>query len=454
MCDRANRRGISPSELGGQRHHLPFSVHPQCPLCRCGKGSPGKSTRAKQRSHKAQRLFRQTPSRAFVLNTLQNCVRVSTLILLIATGLCAQSGSEQTQKLREVRSYYEAAQRFEHEGNWVEAEKAWRAALKLADADARAWTNLGVTLNRQNRSGEAIEAWNRAIVLDPKLDGPYFNIGLTLVKSSDYAGAIAPLQKALRIQANNEAARRALVAALIGSERFREASRDIARLLAQAPHDGGLLELAAQSFIRQNRYAEAVLVLRRRLDLPNDTSQLWAQFGDALDGAKRTPEALDAYRKAVDLDPASALVRYGLGYLYWKLYRYDDAERELTEVLRRVPGDPRSAFTLGDLYLTRGDANKALPFLKTAAEAYPNEFDTRFALGRALMLMGNLEHGIEELRAAVNLENSIADGHFHLGRALMRSGAKEEGKLELEKAQALNDKKREAEGERFRRKLP
>jgi len=376
------------------------------------------------------------------------------MIFLVAAGLCAQTVGDESQKLEQVRSYYETAQRFEHEGNWVAAEKSWRAALKLVPTDARAWTNLGVALNRQNQRAEAIEAWNRAIALDPKLDGPYFNLGLLQVKSGNYAGAIPALQKALRIEPKNNGARRALIAALLGTERFREATREIAYLLAEAPRDPDLLELSAQSLMRQRRYAEAVLVLRRRLDLANETSQLWAQYGDALDSAGRTPEAAEAYKKAVVLDPVATLTRYGLGYLYWKLYRYDDAERELKEVLRRDPKDPRAAFTLGDLYLTKGDARTAIPFLETAAAFYPNEFDTRFALGRALLLTGNSERGIQELRAAVKLDDTIADGHFQLGRALIKAGAKEEGKLELEKAQALHEKQREAEGERFRKKLP
>jgi Flp pilus assembly protein TadD len=378
-------------------------------------------------------------------------LRFLVVVIALATSV---AGQETTGKVEQVREHYETAQKFEREGNWIEAERAWRAALELAADDARAWTNLGVALNRQEKTAEATEAWKRAISIDPKLPGPYFNLGLTLVRKNDYANAIAPLKQSLSLEPENDGARRALAIALIGTERFQEASREIAQLLFRSPEDAALLELAAQSFMRQRRYIEAATVLERRLRLPNPTSSLWSQYGDALDGSNRTPEAVEAYKKAVALDPESTLIRYGLGYLYWKLYRYEDAERELLEVLRRSPKDPRASFTLGDLYLTKGDAPRALPFLEIARAAYPNEFDTRFALGRALVLAGDTDRGIEELRAAISIDDNIADGHLQLGRALLKAGNREEGNRELQKAQTLHDKKRQKESERFHKKLP
>jgi tetratricopeptide (TPR) repeat protein len=309
-------------------------------------------------------------------------------------------------------------------------------------------------LNRQEKTDEALEAWKQAIALDPKLAGAHFNIGLTLVRKGEYGGAITPLRQALVLEPNNDGARRALAIALMGQEKYQEASREIAQLLFHAPEDAALLELAARSFMQQRRYQEAATVLQRRLRVPNSTAFLWSEYGDALDGAGRTPEALEAYKNAVKLDPESTITRYGLGYLHWKLYQYDDAERELLEVLRRSPNDPRASFTLGDLYLTRGDAQRALPLLETAQASYPNEFDTRFALGRALVLTGKLKEGVEELRTAVKLDDTIADGHFQLGRALMKTGLTEEGKRELQKAQALQNQQRQNEAERYRRKLP
>ena len=372
-------------------------------------------------------------------------------LVLLALSVHAQTDAI---KLEQVRAHYEKAQKFEQQAEWANAEEAWRAALELSPEDARAWTNLGVVLNRQQKEEEALSAWNHAITLDPKLAGPYFNIGLLLVRRRDYSGAVSHLRRALSIEPNNEGARRGLALALVGVENFPEATREIAKLLAKNPRDADLLELASRTFLKQRRYAEAVTVLQRRLQLPGPTSLLWAEYGDALDGAKRTTEAVEAYRTAVKLDPDSTLVRYGLGYLYWKIYQFDDAERELAEVLGRDPKDARAAFTMGDLYLTKGDVQKALPFLRIAAVGYPNEFDTRFALGRALILTGDLRAGVEELRAAVSIDSAIADGHFQLGRAFLKLGLKEEGNIELAKAKELQTTQRNKEAEGLRKKLP
>lgn len=348
-----------------------------------------------------------------------------------------------------LRAGFESAQELERAGDWVAAEVEWRRLLELTPKDARIWTNLGVVLSKQQRDDDALAAWNRAANLDPKMAGPLFNGGLTLVRKGDYQPAIKLLRRALALEPDSQAARRALSLALIGTDQFKEATREIAQLLAKSPKDPELLELAGKNFLRQNRYAEAANVFARRTVLPDASAAIWAQYGDALDGAFRTPEALGAYRKAVALDPDSTLFRYALAYTYWKLYQYEDAERELIEVLRRNKDDARAAFTLGDLYLTKGDAQRALPYLRLAAAAYPKEFDTRFALGRALVLTGELDQGIIELRAAIDLNDTIADGHFQLGRALQKAGVKEEAHRELERARILHDKKRQSEAEQL-----
>ncbi len=268
---------------------------------------------------------------------------------------------------------------------------------------------------------------------------------MQFVQEQKFAEAVAPLQTVLFYENDNETARKALALALIGTDRFAEASREIAKLLAKNPNDEKLLEFAAQNFLLQKRYKEAEIILRRRVELENLTPEIWARFGDTLDAQKKTNEAIAAYEKAVALTPDSITLRYALGALFWKAIRYDEAEKVFLEILKREPNEPRASFNLGDIYLTRGEAEKAVPFLETAMKAFPDEFDTRFALGRAYLSVGQTEKAVEELQTAVKLNPQIAEGFYHLGRALQRAGRSDEAKKATAKAQELQKLKLESE---------
>src|SRR2546426_12157850 len=92
------------------------------------------------------------------------------LVLVLTFSFSGVVGAQTDEhKLEQLRTYYEDARKFESSGNWAQAEKAWRTALSLDPNDARAWTNLGVALNRQNKDDEALSAWYKEISNDLKL---------------------------------------------------------------------------------------------------------------------------------------------------------------------------------------------------------------------------------------------------------------------------------------------
>ncbi len=269
--------------------------------------------------------------------------------------------------------------------------------------------------------------------------------GFQLLQSEDFQSAAASFSAILRAEPENDKARLGLAIALVGLEKAAEASREIAKLLARSPKDMKLLEMAAQTFWQQKRFAETEKVLKRRLDLGDAAAEWWALHGDALDAQKKTIEAVVAYEKAVKAKPDSINYRYALGSLYWKQIRYDDATREFMEILKREPKEPRASFNLGDIYLTNGDAAKAVPFLEIAVVNFPEEFDTRFALGRAYLLTNKYQPAIEQLEIAVKLRPEIAEGFYQLGIALQKSGRREEAKPAFKKTQELQKAKRDSE---------
>src|SRR5918999_1584350 len=130
---------------------------------------------------------------------IKRCTRAAGLFPLLL--ICIPTlGQNSLPKTEQIRAYYETARKFEAHGDWKQAEQTWRAVLKLAGQDARAWTNLGVVLNRQEKTTEAIAAWEQAIAIDPKLPGAYFNLGLTLVRKGDYATAVVRLRQSLLLE--------------------------------------------------------------------------------------------------------------------------------------------------------------------------------------------------------------------------------------------------------------
>lgn len=270
--------------------------------------------------------------------------------------------------------------------------------------------------------------------------------GFRYLQSENFQTAMATFSAVLRVEPDNDKARLGLAIAFVGVEKYAEASREIAKLLARSPKDIRLLEMAAQTFWAQKRFAETETVLKRRLNLGEAAAEIWALYGDALDAQKKTIEAVTAYENAVKTNSDSITYRYALGSLYWKQIRYDDATREFTEILKREPNEPRASFNLGDIYLTNGDAAKAIPFLETSAKKFPDEFDTRFALGRAYLAVKKYPQAITELEEAVKLRPEIAEGFYQYGLALQKIGRREEAKIAFKKTRQLQDTKRLSEG--------
>jgi tetratricopeptide (TPR) repeat protein len=266
-------------------------------------------------------------------------------------------------------------------------------------------------------------------------------IGFEYIKTRNFQSAYKTFKEILDKDSGNDQARRGLVIALIGIDKFAEASREIAKLLAKFPNDINLLEISARTFWQQKRYVEAEIVLKRRLNLNAENGELWALYGDVSDAQKKTDQAISAYQKAVSLKPDSITLLYALGSLFWKSIRYDEAEKVFLDILQRQPNEPRSSFNLGDIYLTKGEFAKAVPLLEVAAKAFPAEFDTRFALGRAYLATNKPAPAITEFESAIKLNDQVSEGYFYLGRALQRVGRKDDAKKAVIKAQELQKQK-------------
>ena len=68
----------------------------------------------------------------------------------------------------------------------------------------------------------------------------------------------------------------------------------------------------------------------------------------------RLPEAIKLIRKAVDIDPMNGAYLDSLGWAYFKLGQYEEAEENLRQAVERDQSDPAVHDHLGELYEKTG----------------------------------------------------------------------------------------------------
>ncbi len=90
-----------------------------------------------------------------------------------------------------------------HDGNFVLAERSFRRTLALRPKHTRAWDNLGLSLEAQNRAAEALTAYTEAIGSEAgaarPTEQPYLNKGALLIAQNRAAEAAGLLAEAARI---------------------------------------------------------------------------------------------------------------------------------------------------------------------------------------------------------------------------------------------------------------
>jgi len=109
-----------------------------------------------------------------------------------------------------------------------------------------------------------------------------------------------------------------------------------------------------------------------------------------------------------------------------------------TRTARDSPGSPRANYNLGNLYLNRGDPDRAVAYLKRSRTIKPGDFKTRRSLGKALLAQGDPERSIEELKVAVSIRPSSAEAWSELGVACSLGGRHEEAIKFLQTAVELD----------------
>ena len=162
------------------------------------------------------------------------------------------------------------------------------------------------------------------------------------------------------------------------------------------------------------------------------------KLGQAFFHTGKYNEALDEFKKAIQLGGDEALATFDLAQTYLKLNRVEEAIVGFERTIQMDPGHYRARTNLGVLYKNAGRTADAIRQFEKALESAPNSVNALGNLGVAYSMAGQQEKAIATLRRAVDLSPQNPLLHMNLGVAFQRAGLKIEAEEQFAIARRLN----------------
>jgi cellulose synthase operon protein C len=229
-------------------------------------------------------------------------------VLLVLLALLAVSAPGQSNDLA-ARS--RAASQAMEANRFDEAARIYRELIKVLPNDAGLHMNLGMALAMGGRESDALAPLERAVKLNPSLVPAQLFLGSSLLALGEPAKAIAPLERVVAAQPAEVEHRRLLAQAYAGSGRPLEAVGQLRKVTELAPKlPGGWYALGhAYNAITQDALASFE-------DQPKDSPWRELLVADALFSDGRLTDAFAVYRATLGRLPAMVSIHDAIARIY------------------------------------------------------------------------------------------------------------------------------------------
>jgi len=111
----------------------------------------------------------------------------------------------------------------------------------------------------------------------------------------------------------------------------------------------------------------------------------------------KNQQAIDAYKKVLDIDPRQTEVHAALGRLYEKIGQLEESSRHFTIYLENSPQDADAAITVGSFYKRSGQLEKASEFFQKALALQVNNAKVIKALAEIESDSGRFDNAQRQL---------------------------------------------------------
>lgn len=171
-------------------------------------------------------------------------------------------------------------------------------------------------------------------------------------------------------------------------------------------------------------YAGAIIDFQRAIGMAPQASNAYQAANYTASAYLQLDEpdkAIKAYKNSIRLAPNEDATHIKLGKLFLQLERYDEAETEFKEAVRKNP-HINNIYALGQVYLDSGKYREAEEQFDKIVSMAPANGNGQYGLGLAYSKMERYEDAVEQFKDAISLKPDFAYGVADLGYAYADMG--------------------------------
>lgn len=301
--------------------------------------------------------------------------------------------------------------------------------------EAHFW--LGQTLYVLHEYQEALTAYNRALQIHTKDAAAHNSRGQVYFHLQEYQRALADFERALKLSPQFALAFTNRGLTYLALRQFTKALRDFHLALALDPAQRRAYVGSGQAFFILKDYARSLTFYRRALQIV-PTCQVYNNLGVSLDARRERLQAIEAYTRAIELDPTQYVPYNNRGWSHYAMHDFAAAQADFEQAIALSPTDAYDAYlNLAWTLAERGryadaldECNHVLLWGIKDAQAYAHR-------ARIYCWKGDYEQGLADCARALQLDSTSAEAHGVHGLIAYQQKRYAEASTAFEKARKL-----------------
>ncbi len=181
----------------------------------------------------------------------------------------------------------------------------------------------------------------------------------------------------------------------------------------------------------------ASLNVKQTWCIQEQTKDTWYKKGLNLAIQGKYKEAIRAFEKAIELDPANITILRQEGKAFTDMGNISEAIRVFDKIIELNPNDTEAWYNKGSILYNLSEYNESIHAYERASEIDPKYKDAWIQKGQILSKMGNYEEALIAFDKAIELNSNDVDAWFNRGRILESLGRYEEAVKSYDKVLAI-----------------